>query len=323
MAVHETAREIVGDITKHKMKKVDSIYLVACGGSLAALWPAKYLLSSESKTLNIGYYTSNEFVHSTPKACSDHSIVILCSRLGTPETVRACSVAKGLGASVIALVGKPDAEMCKTADYSFVYSSEGSSLDTPMNFSLALAFELLYRLEDYSAYEEAAEAFGVLDDVLAAGLKYALKRAEPFGKAYKDESLIYLMGSGPNNGIVYSTSICSLIECQWIHSVAVNSGEYFHGPFETTDKNLAFIFLISTGRTRALDERAHVFLTRYGEKITTIDTKELGIDRIGPNVREFFNASVLSPVLTAYTDSLAQQREHPKTIRQYMWKVAY
>lgn len=32
---------------------ITSVYFVACGGSLAAMYPAKYLLESESKTLNV------------------------------------------------------------------------------------------------------------------------------------------------------------------------------------------------------------------------------------------------------------------------------
>lgn len=34
---------------------ITSVYFVACGGSLAAMYPAKYLLESESKTLNVSF----------------------------------------------------------------------------------------------------------------------------------------------------------------------------------------------------------------------------------------------------------------------------
>ena len=58
--------------------------------------------------------------------------------------------------------------------------------------------------------------------------------------------------------LILMRSACE--EMQWIHSSAIHSGEYFHGPFEITDKDVPFIMMMSTGRTRALDQRALDFL---------------------------------------------------------------
>ena len=55
------------------------------------------------------------------------------------------------------------------------------------------------------------------------------------------------------------------MEMQWLHAAPIHSGEYFHGPFEVTDKETPFILLMNEGRTRAMDERALVFLTKYAE----------------------------------------------------------
>lgn len=41
------------------------------------------------------------------------------------------------------------------------------------------------------------------------------------------------------------------MEMQWLDSTSVHSGEFFHGPFEVTDKDTNFILLMSIGRTRA------------------------------------------------------------------------
>ena len=68
------------------------------------------------------------------------------------------------------------------------------------------------------------------------------------------------MGSGSANySVAYSFAICLLMEMQWVNSSAIHSGEYFHGPFEITDRETPFIILMSEGRTRPLDQRASGF----------------------------------------------------------------
>ena len=67
------------------------------------------------------------------------------------------------------------------------------------------------------------------------------------------------MSSGATHEVAYSTSICLMMEMQWIHSGTFHSGEFFHGPFEITDKDVPFILLMNDGRTRQMDARALTF----------------------------------------------------------------
>ncbi len=85
-------------------------------------------------------------------------------------------------------------------------------------------------------------------------------------KKYQDEKLFYILSSGASYGHAYGFAICSLMEMQWLHAAPIHSGEYFHGPFEVTNKETPFILLMNEGRTRAMDERALAFLTKYAEK---------------------------------------------------------
>ena len=69
MKMTKTVKEIVAEI-KTKMDQAGGlkhVYFVACGGSKAAIYPGLYLLQSEAKTFGATTYTSNEFVHATPK----------------------------------------------------------------------------------------------------------------------------------------------------------------------------------------------------------------------------------------------------------------
>ena len=79
MKMTKTVKEIVAEI-KTKMDQAGGlkhVYFVACGGSKAAIYPGLYLLQSEAKTFGATTYTSNEFVHATPKELDSR-----CSRGG-------------------------------------------------------------------------------------------------------------------------------------------------------------------------------------------------------------------------------------------------
>ena len=58
--------------------------------------------------------------------------------------------------------------------------------------------------------------------------------------------------------VAFSQPVISL-EMLQIQSPTFNSCDFFHGPFEITDKNGAFFLLVADGRTRKADERAITF----------------------------------------------------------------
>lgn len=107
-----------------------------------------------------------------------------------------------------------------------------------------------------------------------------------------------------------------LQEMQWIHSSAIHSGEYFHGPFEITDKDVPFIMMMSTGRTRALDQRALDFLHRFGEKIMVLDNEEMGLNALDSNVAEFFNQIFTAALLDMFYMDLCEVRKHPASYQK-------
>ena len=89
--MEKSVKEIVAEI-KEKMDKLGGlkhVYFVACGGSKAAIFPGLYLLQSEAKTFSATTYTSNEFVHATPKELDERCVAVICSLKATPETVEA------------------------------------------------------------------------------------------------------------------------------------------------------------------------------------------------------------------------------------------
>lgn len=325
--MNQSVKEIVAEI-KSKMDNVGGlkhVYFVACGGSKAAIFPGLYLLQSEGKTFGATTYTSNEFVHATPKELDERCIAVICSLKATPETVEAVKTANAAGAVTIAMTGSMETGMAKVGQYVVTYSNGDDQVYSESNQANALriGFEILKQFEDYANYDKAMEAYSYIDEIIENGKKNVLAAATDWANKYKDEPIFYVLASGSNYGVAYSMCCCHFMEMQWKHAICLHTGEYFHGSFETTDKTLPMILLMSEGRTRALDERCLKFLNTYAKEFIVIDFKELNNGRIDPSVVEFFNPVVMIPIERYYVSQMAEVRGHSMDERRYMWKVEY
>ena len=307
--------------------EVKSVYFVGCGASKAELYPGKYFLEQNARNIRVGHYTANEFVHATPVAVDSSAIVITCSLGGTtPETVEATKKARKLGAHVIAVTHAENSPLAENADYTIVHGFEknyAAKLEK-MTQVLMLAVEIINQYEGYVYYDEMIAAYSKIYDLIENAVSFVLPDAKAFAQAYKEAPVIYVMSSGATQEVAYSFSICLLMEMQWMNSGSFHDGEFFHGPFEIVDKDVPFLLLMNDGRTRALDARALTFLQRFQAKITVVDGKDFGISSVLPaHVYEYFNPMVLTGVLRVYAEQLAIARNHPLTMRRYMWKLEY
>ena len=307
---------------------IQEVYFAACGGSLGAFYSACTFLKTESETIKTELFNSNEFVHNTPRSLGEHSVVMVCSHGGdTPETVKAAEKARKAGATVIGMTYTPDSLLTQYCDYVVGYRfrtdiEESWEFDKPL-VPVTIAVEILNPTEGYSHYEEYWEGLDKIDSIIRNAQSQIENRAARFASTYKEEKMIYTMGSGASYGAAYIQSICIFMEMQWINSACIHSGEYFHGPFEITDRNTVFLIQISEGRTRELDERALKFLRKYAQKYEIVDAKELGICTIDGSVVDYFNQSLFTAVYDIYNYQLAEARKHPLSVRRYMWKVEY
>ncbi len=301
------------------------VYFVACGGSQAAIYPAKYLLDAEAKDIGAKIYNSNEFVHHPPRSLDARCLVICCSLKATAETVRAVEVAKRSGAITIAMTGSPDTGMAGAGEHVVVYSNGDAPIYSEGNQAKALriGFEILQQFENYPHYDAAMAAYAKLDDLVESGKKKLRPLAERFAAEYANDAIFYVLGAGPLYGTAYSMANCHLMEMQWRHAVLVHSGEYFHGPFETTDKDLPMILLMSTGATRYLDERVLAFLKTYAGRYMVVDAAEVLGDALDANIAEYFNSVVMVPLERHIVATMAERRGHSMDERRYMWKVDY
>lgn len=318
-------KEIVADIlSKHT---VENVAFVGCGASKSELYPAKYFLANASRKLRVAHYTANEFNYDTPDWLGDTTVVISASLGGsTPETVKANTVAKNAGAVVVSVTHAAGSALTTDADYSIIHGFEenyAAKLEK-MGYVMALALELLQQTEGYDKYDKMIDGFDKIFELAENSAQSAKKAAKEFAEAYKDAPVIYVMSSGASMEVAYSTSICLMMEMQWINSGSFHSGEFFHGPFEITDKNVPFVLLMNDGKTRAIDSRALTFLERFDALTTVVDAKDYGLSSvISSDVATYFSPLLHTAVFRVYAEELSCARQHPLTKRRYMWKLEY
>ena len=332
------AKDIQGIIAKILADKkedggVKSLYYVGCGGSLGALYSAKTFMERESADIKCAWTSSHEFRRAPPRHFGKNSIICLaCHKGNTPETIAAARLGKEKGAAVIILTWLEQSEIVQYGDYIVCYEFDASPdhLAGDIDYAgektmcaMLVAVELLNQTAGYDNYGKFMDGLGMITTVIRSARKHVAKRALDFAQEYKDDSIIYTMGSGAGYGAAYMESICIFMEMQWLDSSSIHTGEFFHGPFEVTDVNRPFVIQVSEGSTRALDERCLKFLKTYAKRIEVLDAKELGLSVIDASVVDYFNHSLFNNVYPIYNHALAEARRHPLPTRRYMWKVEY
>lgn len=308
-----------------KQRKPRNIYFVACGGSLAYMYNQQYIIDRETEIPSF-VLNSNEFIHRVPKALGPDSLVVSCSHSGnTPETVEATAFARRKGALTVAYSFKPDSPLWQTAECNLHYDwgPDSNAYDHRAGMALRFMFGLLQALQPDARYAIALETLKDLQNIFARNKARFAEVADAFGSSHKREPIIYTMGSGPVYGEAYSFAICLLQEMLWVHSAAIHSGEYFHGPFEITDYDVPFLLMKTAGETRPLDERALAFAAKFSKKVTVLDAEDFDWTGIDPALRSYLSAPIFGAVLRTFAERLAEHRGHPLSVRRYMWKMEY
>jgi fructoselysine-6-P-deglycase FrlB-like protein len=315
------ACEAVNKALKEK-SSIDQVYWVGCGGSAISLYPAHYLLLTESKRVDSHIFTAREFTVATPKKLGEHSLVVALSHSGnTPEVIDACKLASSRGAFVFSMSSAAGSAIDKPEWNTYIYewSNETRQKDLDPAQSLMVAAELLKLQEDYIAYDALCEGIEKLDGIISRAKKKVNEElCERFANLCKTHDFFYIVGSGANFGQTYGLAICSLMEMQWQNCCYIHSGEYFHGPFECTEPGVFYFLQMSSGPSRIEDERVLNFLKGHTDTIMVLDALEYGMAEIDESVRAY-----LEPIMMYYMNvqlRAARGRlfDHDPSIRRYM-----
>lgn len=307
-------------------KNVTDIYYVACGGSHALMMPNQHAIDRLGKGITAHAYNSAEFKCRNLARLGENSVVILCSLFGkTPETAAAAKFAREAGALTIALTGVVDSPLDQEAEHTIYYEYEPLSfkLDHAGAVLAKLTFGILEQIDGNLIGREVLAAVEKMPELVDKAAKAHAQRIEDFAESHKREKVIYTMASGSNYSHAYAYAICIFQEMQWMHSAAIHSNEYFHGPFEITDDDVPFIILRSIGSTKDVDDRAITFAKKFSKMVTVLDAEELGLGEFSSDIVEYVEPFMFNALLRHYSQRLAFTRGHPLSVRRYMWQIDY
>jgi fructoselysine 6-phosphate deglycase len=294
---------------------VRSVYLVGAGGSNSYIEPIKYILDRHS-----GYFVerinATEFATRRPRLADGSAIVVLTSHNGeTEDAVVAARWAKSAGARTVAITAGAKSTLAGICDETLLYSKDLPGMPKTL-VAYLFAAELL-RAAGEPVGDELVKAIAALPEQLHRIKDAERARGMELAQRYQREEMYYLLASGILSSLNYQYAICILNEMLWVDAAHVHSGEFRHGPFEVADKETTYLMLMDNGESRALDERALKFLRRVTDKVIVFDAAQY------PEVHPLLSPFVIGSMWYWFPHGLSTLRQHPLSVRRYMWKVDY
>lgn len=304
-------------------REIKTVYAVACGGSLATLYPFSYILARETAAVAAVSMNAAEFAADPPKRLGPDALVILNSQSGTTaETVTAARLARERGALTAAYTTAPGSPMEQETDHVIYY------YDDPVNpYPLLLSifpevyqtvFALLDVWEGTERLPGMETAMERLEQVCHRAVEDFSAEAREFAAKHRAEPVIYTVSAGLDRCVAYILTNCSFMESVWRHSSPLHAGELFHGACEAIGAETPVVAFLGLGPWRPVEERAVKFLQRITGKLTVLDAAALDLTGIPQELRPWVSPLVLHALASDYCLKLSQRTGHPMSSRRYM-----
>lgn len=236
----------------------DVLFLSGCGGTMARLQAVHEALA-ERLPFPVVLRHAAELTAAPPEALDQRSTLLVGSKSGdTAEVLQLLEVAARRGVHRVGFVGAEGSRVAELLDVAVFNENEDIS---PL--LLAALVARLAELSDGGAgYETVRSDVVRMPDAFAKLASeqddWAREAATVVGRA----PFTMWTGSGPLWGHVESLSMFMLEEMQWRRAQPVHAANFFHGPLELVDDDFTLFVTVSSGGTRALDERVVRFLDR-------------------------------------------------------------
>lgn len=305
-------------------RDIDKVYFVGCGGPNRLMLVLEYWIQHYSPSLEVRRYFPAEFITQNPARFDARTLVVLGSKSGTtPETVEAAEFVKNRPCKTVAFTTSADLPLAKAVQHP-LYTGEAAQASAAQ-FVLMMAFTggLLAGKNDWPLLDKLMSSLRAMPQVMADAAEAGDRQAKEDARLLKDDRILYHLGAGPMFSTAYVIGVCVLMEMQWMHSVALEAAEFFHGPFEIVDQNTPIVLMKGEDPSRPLIERCERFCKKYTERVFIYDSKDYEMKGVAPEIRAIVAPYVLQAALRRLAERLAVWHNHPLTTRRYMWKTEY
>ncbi len=193
-----------------------------------------------------------------------------------------------------------------------------------MGYVLALAVEILQQVEGFDKYDKMIEGLTNVFEAAENAANSARKSAKEFAEKYKDAPVVYVMSSGASMEVAYSTSICLMMEMQWGQLRLLPQRRVLPRPLRDRGQGRA----LHPADERRQDPSRGCPRTDLPAPLRCSDhrggCKGYGLgNAVDSSVITYFNPLMHTAVFRVYAEELSYVRQHPLTLRRYMWKLEY
>jgi glucosamine--fructose-6-phosphate aminotransferase (isomerizing) len=237
------------NLTEELAKKIDKIYITACGTAAYAGMVGKYLIEKIAR-IPVEVVIGSEFRYSDP-ILDDKTVVLAISQSGeTADTLAAMEEGRRKGAIIWSIVNAIGSQAIRVAD-GFVSMQTGPEIGVASTKAFTAPL-----VDQYMLAILLADLRGTLDEktrkALVADLRLipdlvgrTLEREDEVEKvayALKDIRDCLYLGRGINMPIAYEGAL-KLKEISYIHAEGYPAGEMKHGPIALIDEHMPVLCL--------------------------------------------------------------------------------
>ena len=223
------------ELSDEQLKKLERIYIVACGSAYHVGMSAKYVLESLAD-IPVEVDLASEFRYRDPKLIENSMVIVISQSGETADSLAALRLSKEKGRPVLGVVNVIGSSIARESDYVlYTYAGPEISVATTKAYSTQLiAMYLLTiqlaKVKGTITEERAAELLAemaTLPDKIQRVLEDK-ERIQWFASKYANAKDIFFIGRGLDYAISLEGSL-KMKEISYIHSEAYAAGELKHG----------------------------------------------------------------------------------------------
>lgn len=280
-------------LSELRQKKFKNIFFTGCGGSYTKFVDLRPMMF---KKLPIPFMIAapDELVKMYAAEVTEDSLIVAGTKTGeTTELVAALEQIKKEKpqCTIISFIGDENShlEKAQVVDYRI------KSIDTDANL-----LELGWFISNFTQETNLSQLKMQKSQLAEMGTKVAARIADlvPATLNHVNNTDITKMQMWVGSGTVWGEVCCFanylLEEIQHIKAQAINSGEFFHGPFELIDNNQPVSVVVNSNANRKEDLRVVDFVTNFAKDPLIVDVKEFDLAEFDEDLRTYVEAYALN-----------------------------
>lgn len=253
--VKDTLQTLPPDITKafglplKEAKKIEGLYIVACGTAYHAALVARYVIEHFAK-IPVEVEMASEFKY-RPIHFKKNWLFVAVSQSGeTADTLAALKNAKVHGLKVLSVCNVVGSAIVRESDYSVfthcgpeisVASTKAFTCQLTVLYALALQLAYVQNSITKAEFEELYQEFLTMPELLKQTLKLESAVKKVAEKVYKSPSFIFIARNA--SFPLALEGALKLKEISYKHAEGFAAGEIKHGPIAIIDKGIPVVAL--------------------------------------------------------------------------------